>query len=206
MSLTDQVDLLYDLFATLRLDEGDLPIHLAGHSMGGILALMTAADPRSGQIKAIDVCGVPLVYDEATAAALDARKPSSGQTHYPALGRDHVRARFYGADGSFSPRALEFDAAISSMVPVLELVDAAQAPRTLPQTMQRIALPVRMTFAGEESSSVADEAVCVAATTYLAQNPHSRVRIEPGCGHNISLHHLGGVFHDSMLDWFDIVG
>lgn len=204
MPLAEQADAMLDLADELRAREGGVPLLLAGHSMGGILALTAAARPRAATaLAAIDACGVPLRYTDAMQAALDARRLNAGETHFPALGDAHARQAFFGADADFDPAALAYDAALRAPVPGAELPDAADAPRNLPALMRRITLPVRLSFAADEASSVADAAVAAEARAHLAASRRALVRFEAHSGHNISLHHVGRAFHHATIDWLE---
>lgn len=204
MPLTAQADVILDLVELLLDREGPRPVLLAGHSMGGILALMIGAQPRAARcLRAIDVCGVPLRYGETMQAALLERRLADGETHFPAIDADQSRQVFFGADGTFTEEALAYDALLRAPVPGAELPDAAHAPHDLPATMRDIALPVRLSFADDERSSIATPEVAAEARGHLAANPQSLVRFEPRTGHNISLHSAGCDFHHGMIDWFE---
>lgn len=204
MPLAVQIDVILDLVDQLLAREGLMPVLLAGHSMGGILALMTAADPRAAsRISAIDICGVPLLYADAMQEALIGRRLADNQTHFPAIDAAQSRQLFFGPDGSFVAEALVADAALLAPIPVAELPDAAFAPRDLPAAMRRITLPVRLTFAEDERSSIATPEVAAKARQHLSGSLHSLIRFEPRTGHNISLHSAGRAFHEGMIDWFD---
>ncbi|HMQ17730.1 MAG TPA: alpha/beta hydrolase [Sphingopyxis sp.] len=204
MPLAAQAKVVLDLAAQLRANEGGVPLLLAGHSMGGILALIAAALPQAADsVAAVDACGVPLRYAEPMQRALDARRLAAGETHSPGLDDDHVNMAFFGAEEDFTAEALAHDAALRVPVPAAELPDAANAPRDLPAVMRRIALPVRLSFAAQEASSIASEAIAAEARAHLAGSVRSMVRFEPHAGHNISLHRGGRDFHHAMIDWLE---
>lgn len=204
LPLADQSQLVLDLAELLRRREGGVPLLLVGHSMGGILALIAAADPRAREIlTAIDVCGVPLRYPQAMQDSLLTRTPPHGECHYPPLDPVHSRAMFFGADDSFDPAALDYDTTLAAPIPVAEFRDAALAPETLPAAMQRITIPVRLTFAEAESSSIVTDEVAAGARSDLSASARAEVRYEPGSGHNISLHHAATQFHNGIIDWLD---
>ena len=69
--------------------------------------------------------------------------------------------------------------------------------------MRRIALPVRLSFADDERSSIAAPEVASEARHHLVANPQRLVRFEPRTGHNISLHSAGCDFHHGMIDWIE---
>ena len=204
MALDQQADIVLDLVEQLRAIHGSLPVLLAGHSMGGILTLMVAARPRAADLlTALDVCGVPLRFPEAQQQAMLSRKAEPGETHFPVGEIAQRRAMFYGHDGTFDAEAMAYDETISAPVPCSEFIDATHAPMRLPSVMRAITLPVRMTFAEVEGSSIADAKVAAAAKANLAGSRKARVRFEPACGHNISLSHAGTAFHEAMIDWLE---
>lgn len=204
LPLSDQVDVVLDLISLLRQGAENLPVLVAGHSMGGILALMIAAHPRSAStVTAVDACGVPLQFADEMQFALLNRTPPANLTHFPPPDPDHVRALFFGAEDTFATEALELAESLARPVPVAEMPDAANAPRDMPATLRKIRLPVRLTFADQEMSSIVNEAIVDEARANLSQSPRSLIRIEHLTGHNISLHHAGSQFHTGMLDWFE---
>src|SRR3546814_13508214 len=97
-------------------------------------------------------------------------------------------------------RSLAYEATLRTPVPGAELPDAASAPRDLPAVMRRIALPVRLSFAAEEASSIVSEEIAAEARADLAGNARNLVRFELHTGHNISLHRGGRAFPPAMKD------
>jgi pimeloyl-ACP methyl ester carboxylesterase len=201
--LARQADIVFDLIAQLTSERAGVPVLVAGHSMGGILALMMAASPRAGRLTAIDACGVPLAFTPAMAEALAARHPEPGQTHYSAAPAERSRVIFYGPDGTFDPQVLAYDDTIAAPVPVAELVDGAAAPQTLPNVLPKIVCPVRLSFAEFEGASIVDAEVQARARAGLGGSVRAEVRLQPAAGHNISLHRIGADFHRGILDAFE---
>jgi pimeloyl-ACP methyl ester carboxylesterase len=198
--IPDQVERLLDLVEALAEQAGGAPVFLAGHSLGGILALLMASGPRSGRLAAVDVCGVPLEFTPAMGQGLAARRPAPGQTHDTSTAPEHRRALFFGPDDSFDPGVLDFDAEIAAPPPTVEITDATATPDFLPPAMRKITLPVRFTFSELEACSLV---VPARARELLAASRGAEVRIEPGVGHNISLHKRAATFHAEMLDFFE---
>jgi pimeloyl-ACP methyl ester carboxylesterase len=202
-NLADQAEIVFDLVEAIRREENGAPVLVVGHSMGGILALMMAAHPRSQLIAGVDVCGVPLVFPDHMIASLTARTTVDGQTHYPLGSLDGRRKLFYGPDGTFDEAALAYDAQISTQVPVAEFPDALHAPVTLPGVMRTIKIPVRYSMSEFEVSSTVDRHVQEKARALLSGASRVTVRVEDSTGHNISLHKVAGAFHSGILDCFD---
>ncbi|MBW8814204.1 MAG: alpha/beta hydrolase [Caulobacterales bacterium] len=201
--LARQAEIVFDVIDHLKRGDGDVPVLVAGHSMGGILALMMAASARSPAIAAVDACGVPLAFQPAMAKALAARRPQPGQTHYDAAPASQGHMLFYGPQATFDPAVLAYDDTIAAPVPVAELPDGAAAPDTMPAVMAAITLPVRLSFAAFEGASVVDDAMVARARGWLAGSARAEVRIQPDAGHNISLHRVGADFHRGVLNAFE---
>lgn len=201
LSLTDQADSIFALIDALA-PEKDRPVFLIGHSMGGILSVRMAGDPRAGRLTAVDVSGVPLRYpprvEAGIATLIDAtrsgeKSPSSGT-------RGHRRALFFGADGSFDP---DITAIGGNPVPLRELHDAHGAPRDLPPIMARITIPVQWTIADQEASSVGGQAMLDHIRSQLPECRHTRLHLQVASGHNISLHHVARAYHLRALAFFE---
>jgi pimeloyl-ACP methyl ester carboxylesterase len=94
-----QAEIVFDLIDTLRAG-GDTgaAVFLIGHSMGAVLALHMAASARAGAIAAVDISGLPFVFDETLAD----KQQLASLDFLPGNSREFRRALFYGPDG---PRA-----------------------------------------------------------------------------------------------------
>ena len=204
VNMTRQVDSVFALIAALD-PSGQIPVSLIGHSMGGILALMIAADARASRLLAVDVSGVPLRYppkmqeivEQSTELAKSS--PTTGEA-----GRDPAMLRwmFYGHEGSYDPRVtVGIDA--QNAVPSAEMADAFNAPSNLPPLMRQIRIPLQWTIADQEKSSLGGESILAEIRELMAECPYLRTSLQRASGHNISAHHVGFAYHLRALAFFD---
>jgi pimeloyl-ACP methyl ester carboxylesterase len=203
-SLAQQADLLFSLIDRVASSQYE-PVFLIGHSMGGILALMMAADARSSRLRAIDVSGVPLRYPAEMQPILErsaATPRSPDKAVETALTADVRRWMFYGADGTFDPALVEKGERGLS-VPLNEVIDAYRAPTVLPPLMGRITLPVQWTIADQERSSEGGLPMLEYVRSLLPNCPHLVTALQIGSGHNISLHHVARAYHLRALAFFE---
>lgn len=204
MPLAQQAEVVLDLAEQLRDREGPLPVWLVGHSMGGILALTIAALPRAhGLIAGVEAGGVPLRMAEILPGDAGRRGNPATDTHMPPASAELVRTMFFGPDDTFDAAAFAYGMTLASPIPFAELPDAFNAGRDLPAMMQRTTLPVRLSFAEHEASSVVTPDLAEAARAALAQSRGAVVRYEPATGHNFSLHHAGTAYHQGILAWIE---
>jgi pimeloyl-ACP methyl ester carboxylesterase len=135
-----QSELVLGLIDTLRAD-GDTGagVFLIGHSMDAVLALHMAAAARAGAIAAVDISGLPFVFDEALAD----KNQLASLDFLPDNSQVFRRALFYGPDGTFGAGAKDWRAAApcsphrnesSSPGPSLR---APRTPRALPGAPRR---------------------------------------------------------------------
>lgn len=207
LPLARQAEVMLDLIARLRVQEGPLPVFLVGHSMGGILALTIAALPRANDLVAgVEAGGVPLrlvAISRPRWGSGAAGEDAAGDTHLPPLPAESARSMYYGPAGTYDEAAFEYAMSLAAPVPYAELPDALNAGRDLPDMLRATTLPIRLSFAEHEQSSVVTPDVLAAARAALAGSLHAVVRYEPATGHNFSLHHVASAYHRGIIDWCD---
>jgi pimeloyl-ACP methyl ester carboxylesterase len=202
-----QIDIVFDLAAILQRDQ-PLPVFVIGHSLGGMMTLLLAAENRGKLIAAVDVAGVPLAFspeqDSGMRMALAAAK-AAGESHLAASPPDIREAMFYGPPDAFDPKVVAWGPT-EHTVPVAEIDDMMVWLATFPDTLSRIRVPVQWTFAGYEASSVVRlESDSQRVTSLLEQSPTIRTALQEGSGHNISLHYVGRAYHLRALAFFEEV-
>lgn len=208
MPLASQAEVVLDLIASLQAQEGRLPVFLVGHSMGGILAPTIAARPRARDLIAgVEAGGVPFQLVAIPQPRWDSgatrENAAAALTHLPPLPTESARSMYFGPGSTYDEAAFEYSASIASPVPYAELPDALNAGRDLPDMLRATTLPIRLSFAEHEQTSVVTPDVLEAARAALAESPRAVVRYEPATGHNLSLHHSGPTYHAGIIDWFD---
>lgn len=204
LSLPGQIDLLFALIDHLTV-ERRMPVFLIGHSLGGTLSLIAAADSRGQGLAGIEVGGVPIRFtpeqEQGIRAGLAATR-AAGETLMPDMGPDGLRAMFFGPDGSFDPAVIDDDPMPHRSV-VLEIEELLDVPPQLPDIAARIACPVRWTFAELERSSVVTPETPAEASRWLTASIEPRPYVCLGSGHNMSLHHVGRAYHLGALAFFE---
>jgi len=198
--LGQQAEMVFDLIDRIA-PNGDRPVFLIGHSMGGILALMMAAHPRGKSLAAIDVSGVPLRYPQEMQPIID-RAAAGVLGEVPDLGDEARRWMFYGDDGTYDP-AVAVRAPGNHKVPFAEMPDAFGAPMNLPPLMAAIAIPVQWTIGDQERSSMGGAGMLDEIRTLLPKCPRLLTSLQRASGHNISLHHVARAYHLRALAFFD---
>lgn len=203
IAMREQVPIVFDLIDLLA--PAGTPAFVIGHSMGGILTLMMAADPRAVRLAAVDVSGVPVRFPPEMQKIVE-QSTEAGKTSATtgSAGRDPdmLRWMFYGDDGSFDPAVTaRIDA--QNAVPSAEMPDAHAAPEVLPALMGRIRLPVRWTIAAQERSSVGGEGMLAEIRQLMPSCPVLHTSLQPASGHNISAHKVGLAYHLRALAFFE---
>ena len=179
------------------------PVFLIGHSIGGILALMMAADPRALALSGIDVLGVPFRFPEDGGGLLVrnlAARPGDPATMPK---EDLQRYLLFGPEGSYPPEAFDHHARCVSATPAAEYQDGLAAPAIWPRVLPAIRLPVQFTLAEFETMQCTGWPILEEVRALLADSPCARVDLQRGSGHDASLHHIARAYHLRALAFFD---
>jgi pimeloyl-ACP methyl ester carboxylesterase len=197
LSLDEQVALIGTLVRQLSAASG-AGVFLVGHSMGGILALRVAADRPAGLL-GLDLSGVPLRYSARIANAVAAKLDGGGES-----ASRSAASLFYGPAGSFDPALLREDPSLRPP-PLLELSDSQVWPDQFAATARRIDVPVRYTLGEYETVTETGEEALRETAALFTGSPQVEIALQPGAGHNISLHHTARAFHLRVLAFFEEV-
>ena len=150
--LADQADLLADLCSDL----GTGPVVVAGHSMGGVTALLLAERHRSLVRGLVDIDGNKSLSDCTFSSQAAAR----GLGSFAASGFDELRARVYAA-GVDDPAQRGYHASLCQADPAayhqnsIELVAMSDVPGDLATRLAALACP-RVYIAGTPRGASAD--------------------------------------------------
>ncbi|MFI6583777.1 alpha/beta hydrolase [Embleya sp. NPDC050493] len=202
--LDAQVDVLFALLDELGEaavgaepdGSGPLPVFLAAHSMGALVALRMAADKRGRDLLGVAVGGAPLRYTPERLAEF-ATVPTEG-AFVPSAGGG-TPDTFFGPAGSYDPALLTRAGRVAAPVPMAEFVDVRQSPYTLPGVLARVVSPVHWTVAEFERSQPAGPEVPAEARELLVGARWVETHVQRGVGHNISLHHAARAYHLRVL-------
>ncbi|MFF9011393.1 alpha/beta hydrolase [Streptomyces sp. NPDC014870] len=162
---------------------------LLGHSYGGKLALLIAAEGQPATVLGVEVSGCGAEYAVPHDQLPDATRAGSLRHNWGSL-------RLY-PEGSFTTLA-----PLVAARPERECAGALDWPRAFPEVAARIRVPVRMTFAEYEYWWRHDDA---ARARMARAFPDSVVRFagQPGAGHNISLGWTARSYHLGVLGFFE---
>jgi pimeloyl-ACP methyl ester carboxylesterase len=198
--LDDQVESIGELIGKLATeDQAGKGLFLIGHSMGGILALMVAAQPRFENILGVDVSGVPRRYSDRLAhsmAAVIRGEPNAPEATPAAI-------LFYGPPGTYSTEFAEQIDPASAPCPLTELEDSYRWPGLFKRIAGRITVPVQYTLGEFETVTRCDWATLNETGRLFGASSRVAVYQQPGAGHNVSLHHVGRAYHLRALAFFD---
>lgn len=202
--LDAQVDVLFALLDELGEapvgaepdGSGPMPVFLAAHSMGALVALRMAADKRGRDLLGLAVGGAPLRYTPERLAEF-ATVPTDG-AFVPSAGGS-TPDTFFGPPGSYDPALLTRAGRVAAPVPMAEFVDVRESPYTLPGVLARVVPPVHWTVAEFERSQPAGPEVPAEARELLVGARWVETHTQRGVGHNISLHHAARAYHLRVL-------
>ncbi len=198
--LDRQVEMIEELIGKLsadgRMGKG---LFLIGHSMGGILSLLVAAQPRIAHILGVDVSGVPRRYSDALANSMAA--VIRGEPNAPEA--TPATVLFYGPSGTYSPALAERSDPAAAPCPLTELEDSYRWPGLFEDVVGRIRVPVQYTLGEYETVTKCDMATMAETGQLFRSAARVAVYQQPGAGHNVSLHHVGRAYHLRALAFFD---
>jgi pimeloyl-ACP methyl ester carboxylesterase len=195
-----QAEIVFDLIDTLRAG-GDTgaAVFLIGHSMGAVLALHMAASARAGAIAAVDISGLPFVFDEALAN----KQQLASLDFLPDNSREFRRALFYGPDGTFDAGMIAAEERLIRPIPAAEIIDAVECPVSTPVLAPKITVPVRITRAESDVSSGGGREGLEGCGALFTSSPRVELAWQRDSGHNISLHHVARAYHLRAIAFFD---
>ncbi|MFB4424414.1 alpha/beta hydrolase [Streptomyces sp. QL37] len=160
---------------------------LVGHSLGGKVALTTAAGWRKGGLLGVDVSGIS---DRWAVSPTRLTGPGARGTH----------GLHWGPLALYPPRTFELAAPLIAPLPRREAEEAPYWPSTFAAIAPRIRVPVRFTFAEHERWWRCDARTVREMTARLA-SPLVRTERLEGAGHNISLGNAARTYHHRVLDF-----
>ena len=201
--IADQADLVFDAIDAWRATRDcEGPVFLIGHSVGAILALVMGAHPRGAALGGIDVLGAPFRYPETAEGAQIQSLPTTA-SHAPAIDAAMRRAFLFGPTGTWDEAVLAYDRTCGRPMPVAEYNDGLAAPRAWSRVLPAIPAPVRFGLAEHEVMQATGWEVLAEAKALLTGNPASRVQLQRGAGHNVSMHRAARAYHMAALAFFE---
>lgn len=199
MLLADQAELLATVLDTLATQPGcGRGTFLVGHSMGGILALMTAALGLNTSLLGVDVSGVPYRFSNDLAGAV-AHELGEGSGSAKAS----AASLFYGPSGTFNDGLLRGRDVAAHPLPLVELRDAFDWPDRFATVAGAITAPVQFSLGEHDHTTPADPDTLREVAKLFTVSPRVLTHHQRAAGHNVSLHHVGRAYHLRALAFFD---
>lgn len=203
LRVLDQVGYLYEAIeGWLARQAFEGPVFLIGHSLGGIVALMMAADPRARRLAGVDVLGVPFRYRQDGPGEATQNLPRA-EAHVPTPSEDLQRLLLFGPDGTYPAAAFAHHKTCLQPMPWAEYEDGLAAPAWWPSVMPTITVPVQFTVAEHETMQQTGWPILNEVQALLSASPGARVDLLPGAGHNASLHHPARAYHLRAMAFFE---
>jgi pimeloyl-ACP methyl ester carboxylesterase len=198
-----QAEIVLDLVDALRAgSETGAATFLIGHSMGAVLALHMAASDRAGAIAAVEISGLPFVFDGS--AAVDMERLAT-LDFLPDRGPQSRRALFYGPDETFDPDMIAAEEPLRRPLPAAEVIDGVECPEATAVLAPKITVPVQITRADADASSGGGRPGLERCAALFTSSPRVACVWQRASGHNISLHRVARAYHLRALAFFDEV-
>lgn len=160
------------------------PVVLVGHSIGGMLALRTAAAMTSAPA-GVEVSGLGDLWQPGLREMWSSLIGDAPAVSLPPEGHAQV---MLGADDTFDPAAPAVDADLLRPLPMPELIDVVAWSEHLPTVGAAIISPLRLTLADQDRIWQSDDAARAALARHFTAAPSVRVDLFTGAGHSIELH------------------
>ena len=192
-----QARLLADAIAQAARRVSTDRVFLVGHSIGGMIALMIAADGVDFRLVGASVTGMGAVIRPGGPAYALASLPPDATVDLPYDQRDQV---MFGPDFTHTPAEVEAAHASYAPVPVRELIQAPQWPEQhLPELAPKVSVPVHNALSEFDAlwDSTPDNVERFAKL--LTAAPYVEASIARSTGHSIDHHTLGHSLHLRQL-------
>ena len=172
-------------------------VFLAGHSIGGMIALMIAAGDRDFRLTGLSVIGMGAVIRAGGPAHALASLPADETVDLPYDQRDQV---MFGPASTWTAEAVRAAHGSYAPTPVRELIQAPQWPdEHLPGLAPRITVPVHNALAEFDALWDSTPATVEHFAKLLTAAPFVDASIARATGHTIDHHHLGHALHLRQL-------
>jgi pimeloyl-ACP methyl ester carboxylesterase len=172
-------------------------VFLAGHSIGGMIAMMIAAGELDFRLTGLSVTGMGTVIRRGGAAHALASLPADATVDLPYDQRDLV---MFGPDFTRTPAAIQAAHGSYAPVPVRELIQAPQWPDDiLPDLAPLIRVPVHNALAEFDALWDSSAANVEQFAKLLTAAPYVDASVARATGHSIDHHLLGYALHLRQL-------
>jgi pimeloyl-ACP methyl ester carboxylesterase len=158
---------------------------LAGHSIGGMLALRVAAEESASLIAGVEVSGLGQRWQPGLLEMWSSLISDAPSVTIPAEPHGQV---MLGPAGSYAAGTQERNAALIRPMSMPELIDVCAWADALPAVAAQVSVPVSVTLAEHDHIWQADPDARAAVAAHFTASPSARIELFPSAGHSIELH------------------
>lgn len=176
----------------------DLPTVLVGHSIGGMLALLTATKTTEAPA-GVEISGLGELWQPGIREMWGGLRGDAPAIALPAEAHAGV---MLGPDGSFTPAHVARDAELLRPMPMPELCDVVDWADRLPAVGASVTAPVQVTFAEHDKIWRSDDEARAALARHFTAGPLD-VLVMGGVGHSIELHSCAREYTLAQLDFVE---
>lgn len=198
-TIEEQADIMIRSITDLRARANGNTVTLIGHSLGGIVALETAAAAGSELLNGVSVAGIPLARSPEETTALRRSGETSSTTAVRLSSVIPSPAQYFGPSGTYDEQVLASLREIAAPVPVAEYMGAVMYHERFWETAPRVATPTQFVALEHEQSSILNADLLDRASRAFAKSAHAEVFMQRTSGHNVSLHRVARSFHLRLI-------
>jgi pimeloyl-ACP methyl ester carboxylesterase len=168
---------------------------LVGHSIGGAIALITAARHPSWPLLGVSVTGIGHVLPPGIADAWNSMPP--GPVEFTI---DQRRQFMYGPDWTFDPGVIAAAEVSAAPIPLEELLEVVGGwIDAFPGIAAAVTAPVQYALAEYDGLWSATSETVAGFAEQFANVPAIEASLFRAAGHNIDHHHVGRALHLAQL-------
>lgn len=187
--------------AQLHQDRGDgLPAFLIGHSIGGMIALLMAAEAFDAPLRGVMASGMGMVWQPGILEMWSALVGEDPLVPVPNEARDQI---MFAADPALTDPTVQREAAEDlHPIPVEELRGAITWHETMPSAAADISVPVLHVLPEHDGIWASDEYAQQQAAAGFKGNA-ATVAVQRGAGHCLDAHRVGYAHHLAVGSFFE---
>lgn len=197
-----QAAILRAAVAQLHAERGEgLPVFLAGHSIGGMVALTVAAGAIDAPLCGVMASGMGMVWQPGVLEMWSSLISEAAHVTVPNEARDQI---MFAADPQRVDAAVQQEAGADlHPIPAEELRDAVIWHETMPAVAAGIQVPVLHVLPEHDGIWAADEHAQRQAADALKAVDGATVMVQRGAGHCVDAHRAAYAHHLATAAFFE---
>jgi pimeloyl-ACP methyl ester carboxylesterase len=192
--IAEQVEILAGALRDVAVQRDADQVFLAGHSLGGLVALEAAARPDAPDwLLGVALAGVPARRSPERQAEL--ARVADLTDRSVVIDPERAASAYFGPPWTYDSRVLAALPAISAPVPAKEYRDAVVAHERFDDLAASVDVPVLFTAAEFEHTSEMDADILVEVGQAFSRAPAVETHVQRASGHNISMSRVARSYH-----------